>query len=1323
MDETEVANRLLPPPPERVGPYRIETRLGVGGMGAVYRAQDERLKRPVAIKQILPEMAGDEKAWKRLRREAQAVARLNHPAIVQIYDIVERDTGDWIVMELVEGDTLYSMVESGPLELSRALDLLRQVTEGLVAAHDKGIVHRDLKAENVMVTADGRAKILDFGLAKLLWHQGDKSLSIEGSILGTGRAMSPEQALGDDVDHRSDLFSLGTLMYETVSGKAPFHGSSIFRTLAQVCSDPHTPVREINGEVPMALAALIDRMLEKDPARRPQTAGEVLEALDAIEVSPGARGPAVESGVAGAKAAVAEPVEAEATLWMHPAQRGRIGSGGESSSGLHIRTLLRIHLEDPARKAELGTTRARVVGSRHDRLVRDLLAKSGGLEIDRRADGFLLLFERPAEAVAYALTYQRALAEFGEEEGVELSAGAGIHLGEMFMSENLPADVSRGAKLLEVQGPAKLIAQRTAELARRGQILMTQMAFELARRAMAAAEETEDLDWVARGRYQFGGVEEIQIVFEVGPAGVASTPPPADTETATRLLGRRADEAGPGSRLRRWLPAAVAAVALLTLAIWPPSCGPQSGARETLAVLGFKNLSGSAETEWLSIALAELLAAELATAGDLRLVPGESVARMKLELSVPTSETLAGDTLQAIRRNLGSDYVLVGSYLMLTGDQRALRLNLRLQSTEGDETIAHSATGSESRLFELVSEAALGLREKLGLGQISSEDAAAVRATVSGVSEANRLYSEGLAELYSYHALTARDLLLDAVATDPEYALAHAALSQAWSDLGYDKNARESGRRAFELAKDLPGASYLAIEGRLHEVMGEWDKAEDTYGVLREYHPDDVDHGLRLVRAQTRAGRGREALVTIESLRGLPAPARDDPRIDLAEAAARDSLSDYQGTIDAAERAVAKGRGNGTLIVIAEALQRQWRSLRNLGRAQEAEAALAEARRLFAVVGDRGRVAQALSGAAVLLEDRGQLSEAEKLFRQALEIHREIGHRKGVAEGLNSLADLILDRGELESAREMVGQAVAAARELGDREAEAKYLDTSVWILLRLSELAEAEQLARQGLAIYEEIGNREGVAWGHYYLAQVAFAQGQIGTARGEYVKVIEIGREIGSNHLPSFALHGLAEVDLAQGDLAAAMRNAEESQSVASELTPVEIELQRCRLLLESGEAAEVVEAALRLAPDLRAEERRDDEAAVMALLAQAQLARGDLAAARAAVDRSRTLAAASQNPALRLSVDIAVGRFQAAGGDVNGAVRLFEAARREAQRRSLVGLVWEARLASAEVEAASGKAGGRARLEALEAEAGERGFGLVARKAAAALGRSGG
>jgi serine/threonine protein kinase len=229
----------VPEPPERLGPYRLDQMLGSGGMGAVWRAWDERLERWVALKQIRTD-ATLRHGRERLRREARAAARLNHPAIVHVYDILESADGDWIVMELVEGKTLRCLLdEETALPPARAIQLCREITEGLAEAHANGILHRDLKAANVIVAPSGRAKILDFGLAKEIPRASgpegqDLTLSTPGLILGTCFAMSPEQALGHALDERSDLFSLGSLLYEMLTGEAPFRCESPALSLARV---------------------------------------------------------------------------------------------------------------------------------------------------------------------------------------------------------------------------------------------------------------------------------------------------------------------------------------------------------------------------------------------------------------------------------------------------------------------------------------------------------------------------------------------------------------------------------------------------------------------------------------------------------------------------------------------------------------------------------------------------------------------------------------------------------------------------------------------------------------------------------------------------------------------------------------------------------------------------------------------------------------------------------------------------------------------------------------------------------------------------------
>ncbi len=267
--------------PERIGPYRLERKLGAGGMGVVYAAWDERLHRRVALKQIRPEIAGPS-LRERFRREARAVAQLDHPAIVRIHDLVETPEGDWLVLQYVEGTTLAQWLREGPLPPERVAAVARDVLSALEAAHSAGLLHRDLKAENVMLAPSGRAMVLDFGLAKLYAAEPGPppGETVTAGLVGTYRAMSPEQANGLALDPRSDLFSLGVLLYEAATGISPFQAATPVETLTRVCTHLQTPVRELVPTTPEPLSKLIDALLEKDADRRPRRAGEALARIE-----------------------------------------------------------------------------------------------------------------------------------------------------------------------------------------------------------------------------------------------------------------------------------------------------------------------------------------------------------------------------------------------------------------------------------------------------------------------------------------------------------------------------------------------------------------------------------------------------------------------------------------------------------------------------------------------------------------------------------------------------------------------------------------------------------------------------------------------------------------------------------------------------------------------------------------------------------------------------------------------------------------------------------------------------------------------------------
>jgi len=289
----------------RIGPYQILERIGVGGMGEVFLAYDSRLDRRVAIKRIRPGSEVTPASRERFRREARLAARLSHSAIVQVYDILEEEGNEYIVMEYVEGTTLRDQVRQGPMDVRAALELARELAAGLDTAHRQGIIHRDLKTENVLVSTSGGPKILDFGIAKrLLDSEEEVSLTADHSVLGTCRAMSPEQARGEPLDLSTDLFALGVLLYEVLTGTSPFETESHLSTLSRVILYRQAPVRKLNPAVPWQLSQLIDRLLEKTAARRPVSAAEVRRELEEIAARLG-----TTSSVAPAGGTVATEIE------------------------------------------------------------------------------------------------------------------------------------------------------------------------------------------------------------------------------------------------------------------------------------------------------------------------------------------------------------------------------------------------------------------------------------------------------------------------------------------------------------------------------------------------------------------------------------------------------------------------------------------------------------------------------------------------------------------------------------------------------------------------------------------------------------------------------------------------------------------------------------------------------------------------------------------------------------------------------------------------------------------------------------------------------
>src|SRR5438105_4456006 len=293
----------------KLGRYEIRSKIGEGGMGEVYLAEDTQLHRKVALKILTAEFAAHSDRMRRFKQEAMAAAALNHPNIAHIYEVGADQAVHFIAMELVDGITLRQLIHEPKAELSKLLRHLQHAAEGLAKAHAAGIVHRDLKPENIMVTRDGHAKILDFGLAKLIETKRPSDTSSEvataillqpsqpGTILGTVGYMSPEQAQGktDEIDQRSDIFSFGCILFEAVTGQKAFEGKDAVESLNKIIREPVAPISELNPSAPADLQRVVRRCLAKDMDERYQTIKDV--AIELKEVRREMKAPGIDTTI------------------------------------------------------------------------------------------------------------------------------------------------------------------------------------------------------------------------------------------------------------------------------------------------------------------------------------------------------------------------------------------------------------------------------------------------------------------------------------------------------------------------------------------------------------------------------------------------------------------------------------------------------------------------------------------------------------------------------------------------------------------------------------------------------------------------------------------------------------------------------------------------------------------------------------------------------------------------------------------------------------------------------------------------------------------
>jgi tetratricopeptide (TPR) repeat protein len=747
-----------------------------------------------------------------------------------------------------------------------------------------------------------------------------------------------------------------------------------------------------------------------------------------------------------------------------------------------------------------------------------------------------------------------------------------------------------------------------------------------------------------------------------------------------------------------------------------------------------------------------MLTTELAAGERLRTIPGENVTRMKRELALADADTYASETLTRIRRNLGADLVVTGSYVTVgAGDGSTLRVDIRLQDSREGETLSLvSEMGRVAELLEVVARAGVRLRDKLG---VQAPETTTVRASQPGSPEAARLYAEGLIRLRQFDALGARSIFEQAIKADPRFSLAHSALANTWSQLGYDSRAKDAAARAFELSANLPRADRLLVEGTYREMSSAWKEAISIWQTLATFFPDDVEHALRLANAEISSGDAKDGLATIEGFRKR-FPAMTDPRLDLAEANAADTLSDFTRMQTAASAAAALGETLGARLLVATARLRQGATLRQ-GQTAEAVKLFEEARAIYAAAGDRAGVARTLNNLATAISDgpdttraralyeeglsiarsigeqdlvarflnniavqerrAGNLQASLKMNQDSLAIRREIGDRTNAAVSLNNIGNVLLDLGDLQGASRHYEESAAMSREMGDRRGLARALFNAGEALKLQGEIARARTTYEEALSIRRTIDDPASVATSLYGVGHIVAVQGDLPTAEKVLSEALEMDRRFDRRRPMAYSTYQLGEIALMRGDLGHARQRHEEALAIRTTLgekgTAAESRSALAVMALEEGKAAEAETLAASAAEVFAAQSAPDNEAMARATLALAMLAQGRRPQAAREIERAQVLVKNPQHALARQPVLIAAARVTS-GGNPGAALSSLETVRADAVKRGIARVEFDARRAAAEIEGRRSLTAGAKLIESLRADAKSRGFALYAR-----------
>jgi tetratricopeptide (TPR) repeat protein len=762
--------------------------------------------------------------------------------------------------------------------------------------------------------------------------------------------------------------------------------------------------------------------------------------------------------------------------------------------------------------------------------------------------------------------------------------------------------------------------------------------------------------------------------------------PPSISEEANRASAVSTGEETSTKQRRRMWPVALAGIALVGAGVVafgvirndapkPHVLAPASG-NNSIAVIDLENRAKRSDVAWLSTALGELVASDLGTVAELQTIPASDVARMQAELGVGDIASWSADRLGSVRAALGAEYVVAGSYVVKPGGEVEVELALYATS-DGRVLLSKQEVGLESDITELGARLAKAVKSRLG---IEVDETTSVPAVLPSDPTAAKLYAEGLDKLRHFELIEARDLLSRAGLTAPSDPLVHSALATVWRELGYDEQARTAAKLANDYASGLPPENRKLIEAQYREATAQWDAAIKLYRELLDASPRRLDYGFALAAVQTRSGDVKSAYATLDLLRKLPHPLGNDPRIDLAEAIAAEEADDIERMREHSAKAALVAGKRSAHLLRAKALLRQGWALWTLGRDGEATPIYEEAKELFTRLGDRSGLARTLNNIALAHHRKHRSSEATKTFADALALAETIGDTRTQAMVLNNWGYVLADRGELPKALELMDRKLQLGGERGDGPTSQAAAHVNLSELLRWrGDLNGAEQHCQSAEDLLRGTDARRFAAYAALHCGEVLRARDDLDGAKKRFAQAIGWASDV--------------------------MTPAESA----------EMRIAMARLELETGKVAEAETRARAAMNDLRAANEGSQQVCAVAVLAQALLAKNDVAAAAQEIAVTKSLPAEGVSFACRLEAEAVAAhvtwrRDPTTLPEVQAAL---ESARQRAAAATNVQLEDYIRLVQGQVAGA----GGRTALRTLARDADALGFKLLARKAKAA------